>query len=331
VSEKTLEPTAARRRRARREGDLPRSHEIVAVASFAAALAAAAAAIPLLGELARAALIRAAATRSLAAESAELLALGGLALAPLGAALLAGTSAALAQGGLVVVAPALKLARLSPVEGARRIFSRETLAAAARSCATAALAALALAGPARALTSAAASAATAQSLAAAFGAALAQALLVILALGIAAALLDAILARRRWLRKLRMSVAEWRREHKEQDGDPHVRARRRSIHREVLRTNLRRVREAAVVITNPTHVAVALSYRPPDVAIPVVLLRALDRNALRVKELAREHGVPLVENVALARMLYATARPGEPIPPEAYLAVARIVALLGYA
>ena len=80
-------------------------------------------------------------------------------------------------------------------------------------------------------------------------------------------------------------------------------------------------------MTNPTHVAIALEYRPPEVAVPRVLVRAIDDGASEVKRLARELRVPIVENVPLARELLATTDVGDYIPPGAYAAVAAIVAL----
>jgi flagellar biosynthesis protein FlhB len=135
-------------------------------------------------------------------------------------------------------------------------------------------------------------------------------------------------ARAAWLQKLRMSFEERKREAKEQDGDPHARGRRRSLHRALLRGAIARVREASFVVANPTHVAIALDYRPPAVPVPRVLVRAADEAALRVRELAAACGVPVVENVALARALYADARPGESIPHAHYVAVAEVVAAL---
>jgi len=119
-----------------------------------------------------------------------------------------------------------------------------------------------------------------------------------------------------------------KREAKESDGDPLARSRRRSLHRQLSRGAMHRVKEAAFVVTNPTHIAVALAYHPPEVPVPRVLVRAADDAAARVREIAREYGVPLVENVALARALYAAARPGDFIAQEHYIAVAEIVAAL---
>jgi flagellar biosynthesis protein FlhB len=133
------------------------------------------------------------------------------------------------------------------------------------------------------------------------------------------------------MRKLRMSFDERRREAKEQEGDPVTRGRRRSLHRALLRGSLARVSDAAFVVANPTHVAVALEYRPPDVPVPCVLVRAADAAAVRVRELAAERGIPVVENVALARALYRDARAGEAIPHAHYVAVAEVVAALARA
>ncbi len=93
------------------------------------------------------------------------------------------------------------------------------------------------------------------------------------------------------------------------------------------RGSLRRVKEAAFVVCNPEHIAVALEYRPPAVPVPRVLVRAADETAARVRAIAVECGVPLVRNVALARMLYETDVE-QYIPPECYAAVAEIVAQL---
>jgi flagellar biosynthetic protein FlhB len=79
---------------------------------------------------------------------------------------------------------------------------------------------------------------------------------------------------------------------------------------------------------NPTHVAVALRYAPPAVPVPEILVRAQDDAALRVRAIAREHRIPVVEDVALARLLFARGAGGRPIPADAYVAVAQIVAAL---
>ena len=148
------------------------------------------------------------------------------------------------------------------------------------------------------------------------------------AVGCGFGLVELLAARKSWLQRLRMSFAEYKRDLKEQDGDPQVRGRRRALHRSLSRGDLRRVKEAAFVVTNPTHIAVALAYGPPEEPVPRVLVSAADDLAARVRDLARDAGVPLVENVALARALFADARVGETIPNALYVAVAEVVAAL---
>jgi flagellar biosynthesis protein FlhB len=141
-------------------------------------------------------------------------------------------------------------------------------------------------------------------------------------------LADYALARRRWLRGLRMSFAELKRDAKENEGDPQAKAGRKAIHRSIVRGAISRTREASLVVVNPTHVAVALRYAPPAVPVPEILVRALDEGAQRVKRIAREAGIPIVEDVALARLLYAEGEPGRAIPPQTYVAVAQVIAAL---
>jgi flagellar biosynthesis protein FlhB len=128
-----------------------------------------------------------------------------------------------------------------------------------------------------------------------------------------------------------MSLEEFKRDLREQDGDPMARARRKAAHRAIVRGSLQRLREAAFVVTNPTHLAIALEYAPPKVVVPRVLIRAADEAALLVRSRARELNIPVIENVPLARELFAKANPGEYIPQETYVAVAEIVAALARA
>lgn len=130
-------------------------------------------------------------------------------------------------------------------------------------------------------------------------------------------------------RQLRMTKDEVRRELKETDGDPHVKARLRSMGRALARKRmLTQVAHADVVVTNPTHVAVALKYDPAVAPAPVVLAMGERKVAERIKALAADAGVPRVENVPLARALLRTARVGEPIPAEFYVAVAEVLAFV---
>jgi len=157
--------------------------------------------------------------------------------------------------------------------------------------------------------------------------ALARVVEAMLALGTIAALVDMFVVRKAWRRRLRMSFDEFRREMREHDGDPQARARRRRLHRQMMRGSLRNVRRATFVIVNPAHLAIALRYIPDETPVPMILVRAADDAALRVKRLAAEVRIPTIENPPLARQLYAHDALG-PIPPELYLAVAQIVAAL---
>ncbi|MGA7092874.1 MAG: EscU/YscU/HrcU family type III secretion system export apparatus switch protein, partial [Candidatus Cybelea sp.] len=100
------------------------------------------------------------------------------------------------------------------------------------------------------------------------------------------------------------------------------------LHRALLRGGVRRLKDAAFVVANPEHVAVALEYRPPQIPVPRVLVRAADAAAARVRPIAASYRIPIVENVWLARALYRDGRIGEPIPHVHYVAVAEVVAAL---
>ena len=128
---------------------------------------------------------------------------------------------------------------------------------------------------------------------------------------------------------LKMSKEEVKQEMKQSDGDPMVKARMRSMGRQNARRQMfRDVQHADVVITNPTHIAVALKYDPEVAAAPVVLAMGQRKVAERIKALAREHGVPCVENRPIARALLASARVGTIIPAELYMAVAEVLAFV---
>jgi len=112
------------------------------------------------------------------------------------------------------------------------------------------------------------------------------------------------------------------------EGDPLLRGRRRRAHGALVRGSLRRLREASFVVVNPEHVAVALAYRPPEIAVPRVVVRARGEAALAVKRKARELALPIVEEPLLARALFAGAEEGAYVPRALYEPVARIVAAL---
>ena len=124
-----------------------------------------------------------------------------------------------------------------------------------------------------------------------------------------------------------MSSAELKREAKETEGDPQIKARIRSLQREAARKRMMaEVPKADVVVTNPTHYSVALSYRENSMRAPRVVAKGQDLTALRIRELAREHGVPIVEAPPLARALFSHTELEDEIPETLYTAVAEVLA-----
>lgn len=325
-SEKPFEATPRRVAKARREGNVARSAEVAANLSFAAAGLAVVMLAPAIGSFARNALALALAGAS-PARAATLVVLS--ALLPAASAALAGTAAALAQSGGLVLSPVTaKAERLDPFGGLRRILSRDTAAHSARASLAFVLASGAMA-PAIAWCAAAMVRSTQPAgIAAAAWKASQEVAFSAVAVGSFFALAEYGAARAAWLRKLRMSLDDRKREAKEEEGDAVARGRRRALHRALLRGAIERVKEASFVVANPTHVAVALKYDPPSVEVPHVLVRAAGDAAARVRELARLHGIPIVEHAALARALFRDGRSDAPIPPAHYVAVASIVAAL---
>jgi flagellar biosynthetic protein FlhB len=133
-----------------------------------------------------------------------------------------------------------------------------------------------------------------------------------------------------WVRhekSIMMSLDEVKREHQQQEGDPRLKARQRARARERIRRGLKKqVTEADVVIANPTHISIALRYRPAQGA-PQVLARGFDEVALYMRQIADENGVPIVENKPLARAL-SQVKVGKVIPLELYAAVAEVLAFV---
>jgi len=128
-------------------------------------------------------------------------------------------------------------------------------------------------------------------------------------------------------KELKMSKHEVKEEYKQVEGNPQIKGRIRQRMREAsMRRMMQAVPTADVIITNPTHFSVAVKYDRQSGAAPVVVAKGQDYTALRIKELARESDVMIVENPPLARTLYATVDIGREIPPELYQAVAEILA-----
>ncbi len=132
-----------------------------------------------------------------------------------------------------------------------------------------------------------------------------------------------------WERGLRMSKQEVKEEHKEAEGDPKVKSRVRAIQREMARKRMMAaVPKADVIITNPTHLAVALRYDPTTMAAPVVVAKGAGFVAERIREIARRNGVMIVENKLVARTLFKLVEVGKAVPADLYRAVAEILAFV---
>lgn len=130
-------------------------------------------------------------------------------------------------------------------------------------------------------------------------------------------------------RQLRMSKQEIKEEYKQMEGDPQIKGKIKENQRRMAQSRMmQKVPQADVVIRNPTHVAVALRYRPESDNAPIVLAKGLDELALRIVKVAEENHVAVVENVPLARALYGEAELDREIPPEFYAAVADVLVYL---
>jgi len=135
----------------------------------------------------------------------------------------------------------------------------------------------------------------------------------------------------RWqtFESLKMTKQQVKDESKSQEGDAEVKGRRRQIARDrIRRTMFANVRKADVVIVNPVHIAIAIKYDPSVAPAPYVVALGQRMIATRIKELAFQHGVPVIENIPLARALFAASKVGTMIPVEMYLAVAEVLAFV---
>jgi flagellar biosynthetic protein FlhB len=139
------------------------------------------------------------------------------------------------------------------------------------------------------------------------------------------AIADYFFQYREWYERQKMSLREMKEEFKQSEGDPHIKGRIRQLrHARMKKRMMAAVPQASVIITNPTHYAVALSYER-GMPAPICVAKGVDRIALKIREVAGEHNIPIVENVPLARALYATVEIDDEIPVEHYHAVAEII------
>ncbi len=144
-----------------------------------------------------------------------------------------------------------------------------------------------------------------------------------------ASIADYMIQRFSWLKRNRMSKQEMKDEYKKLEGDPLIKMKLRQIRMDKSRRRMMtKVPTATVIITNPTHYAVALKYVAGETAAPICVAKGVDRVALKIREIATENGVPIIEDVPLARALFASVDLDETIPSEHYQAVAKIIGVI---
>lgn len=150
----------------------------------------------------------------------------------------------------------------------------------------------------------------------------------IMALGVVA-MLDFAYQKISYQKKLRQTKQQLKQESKEQDGNPEIKQHIRQLQREMSRKRMiKDVKTADVIITNPTHISIVLKYDQENMVSPMIIGKGQDHMALKIREIAKLHNIPIVENVLLARTLYKTVKVGSPVPRNLYKAVAEVLAFV---
>ncbi|MBX9595549.1 MAG: EscU/YscU/HrcU family type III secretion system export apparatus switch protein [Roseomonas sp.] len=332
AGDKTEAATPRRLEKAREEGQVALSREVVGWSGLAAGTLATMLVLPTIGaDLMRAmrGALESAHTLGMANAAMTLFWWGGLVVLPVATAVTLGAVAGtLAQTRGLVSAKAMapRLNKISPWAGLKRLVGPEALMEFARTLAKLVIVGAALWHVGSDLAALQASLhQPAAALPVAAGAVAMRLMLAALLAFAGIAVLDVLWVRFRFARQMRMSRQDLRDEAKESEGDPMLRARRRQMRQvQGRRRMMAAVPNAAVVITNPTHYAVALAYDGGDAA-PRIVAKGVDAMAARIRETATKAGVPLVANPPLARALWRLDVDAE-IPAEHYQAVAEIIA-----
>ncbi len=143
------------------------------------------------------------------------------------------------------------------------------------------------------------------------------------------AIMDFAYEKYSYRKKSMLTKEEAKREHKEQEGNPEIKAKIRAIQREMARKRMMtKIPTADVIVTNPTHISVAIKYDSQNMVSPEVVAKGADHMAMKIREIAKEHNIPIVENVQLARTMYKTIKVGHPVPRTLYKAVAEVLAFV---
>ena len=338
--DKTEQATPRRRQKARERGQIARSRDLIASLALGTTVVTLVWQVPAFLDgwrgLLRSSLAAAAAGDFSRPTSLIAWGAAGRAVAIVtGLSWLAAVTAAMAQGGLVFAPEALEpnLSRLSPATRLEQLFSLPSLGRLLKSLLPgSAILYLAVAllnrewGPLLRLAHRSAAGLASYGLTQAFEIAWKSALVLLLWSGA-----DYLIERHKLEGDLRMSRQELKDEFKETEGHPTVKARIRRLRRQVARKRmLEDVQRAAVVVTNPDEFAVALEYGP-ELPAPTVVAKGRNLLAQQIKQAARWHGIPLVENPPLAHALYRAVEVGQSIPPQLYALVAAILAAIYHA
>jgi flagellar biosynthetic protein FlhB len=337
--DKTEEPTQRKLDQAREKGDIIYTPEVGAAFSLMAATAIVAwMSGPIFTEMARSFVTFLAMPDQLSAEPGSLtaimisvimkvFAIFGLAMLALA---IAGVAARYVQDKPTFTGEKLtpKLEKLNPIEGFKRVFGKQAFAQFAKSLAKFVVVG-AVVGAALWPHDAELENISLLDVGALLPFLKDKVVAMLMSAACAAALLaavDYVFTRQSFMQRMRMSRHEIKEEMRQQDGDPMVKAKLRQIRMQRSRQRMMaNVPQASVIITNPTHYAVALKYEAGETPAPICLAMGVDAVAARIRELAQEHDIPIVEDPPLARALFATAEIDQPIPKEHYEAVAKII------
>jgi len=337
-SEKTEDPTQKRLDDAHDRGDVAKSQEVntwfmiagatLVLSTFSGSIGSGIT-MPLRNLVANSAMIRADGPGLLAlAQQLEFIVIAALGI-PLLLLLLAAVAGNMVQHRLVWSGESLKpkLSKISPLAGAKRVFGKQAAANFAKGIfKVAALGAVmtAVLWPERHRLDAmvrfdpsAILGVTTSLILQLLGAVVAMLALVAVA--------DYFFQYRQWFERQKMSLREMKEEFKQSEGDPHIKGRMRQLrHARMKKRMMAAVPKASVIITNPTHYSVALTYER-GMSAPVCVAKGADLIALKIREVAKAHNIPIVENVPLARALHASVEIDDEIPVEHYHAVAEVI------
>jgi flagellar biosynthetic protein FlhB len=337
--EKTEKPTPQRLKKARKEGQIPRTQELGTWAGVAVASALLPMLVSNAFEAVQKLFVQVGAVASHPEAEAVSVLLGQAlraflaTLLPTALGLMAvGTAAAAAQGGVTFATKAMKptLKKLNPFPGIKRMFGSQGIWESAKAVIkTAALATVVVVTSGRAQELVSSSGALPLSAVANTFADSAVLMFRVVAItGLIIAIADYVVVRMKTMKKLKMSQYEIKQEHKQSEGDPHMKAHRRATQMAMSRNRMMsEVADADVLLVNPTHVAVALKYEPSKGA-PRVVAKGAGEVAAKLRERAAEARVPMVQDIPLARALHASCDIGQEVPAQLFTAVARVLAFV---